>query len=344
MHRVLVGAAAAALLLAGSPVRASAGEALPGYRFFPSRASLYAPARRLATELGAAAEVRGGSLYVGEEKISQKKQETLPDGTVLVELRAFPGVTVAWDQEKRSAEVRLGDHTAQVEDRTSVTDGVTFASDRDGRLYAPLTEISVALDLPLVSKDGAGTLGGKTVSDEGLRTIFTGTTVLSIKRLEEWSATVTPQTGGILAELGERKLLVRKAQQRVAVSIRRQRLRAWEGRRLIMETKVSTGKPGHDTPQGLFTAGPLKAKMVISHKYNDAEMPWAVQVRGDVMIHGSPSVPPHAASHGCIRMPLTGANPALWFYRWIHLGAPIQIASGWPREWPVDSPDAPEGE
>jgi lipoprotein-anchoring transpeptidase ErfK/SrfK len=344
MHRVLIGAAGSALLLAGSAARVSAGEALPGYRFFPARASLYAPARRLAAELGAQAEVRGGSLYVGGEKVPQKSQEPLPDGTVLVELRAFPGVTVAWDREKRSAEVRLADHTATIEDRTSVTDGVSFASDRDGRLYAPLTEIGAALDLPLVWKAGAGTLAGKPISEEGLRTIFTGTTVLSIQRLQEWNATVTPQPGTIQAEIGDRKLLVRKAQQRVAVSIRRQRLRAWEGHRLIMETKVSTGKPGHETPQGLFAAGPLKAKMVISHKYNDAEMPWAVQVRGDVMIHGSPSVPPHAASHGCIRMPLTGANPAHWFYGWIHLGAPIQIATGWPTEWPVDSPDQPSGE
>src|SRR5262249_17421555 len=68
-----------------------------------------------------------------------------------------------------------------------------------------------------------------------------------------------------------------------------------------------------------------------SHKYNDAEMPWSVQVRGSVMIHGSHSVPRRAASHGCIRVPLTGQNPARWIYDWIDLGTPIVIADRWPK-------------
>ena len=59
-------------------------------------------------------------------------------------------------------------------------------------------------------------------------------------------------------------------------------------------------------------------------------MPWSVQVRGDVVIHGFPSVPPHAASHGCVRVPLTGANPAHWFYTWVETGTPIEIGDAWP--------------
>ena len=108
-----------------------------------------------------------------------------------------------------------------------------------------------------------------------------------------------------------------------------QELRAWQGDRLVLETRVSSGRPGHDTPTGSFTAGPLKRPMLISKKYNDAEMPWSVQVRGDVVIHGYPSVPPRAASHGCVRLPLTGANPAHWFYTWVETGTPIEIADDW---------------
>jgi lipoprotein-anchoring transpeptidase ErfK/SrfK len=62
-----------------------------------------------------------------------------------------------------------------------------------------------------------------------------------------------------------------------------------------------------------------------SSLYDDAPMPWSVQVDGNVFIHGFTSVPRRPASHGCIRMPMTGGNPARWFYQWIDRGVPIVI-------------------
>jgi hypothetical protein len=254
-----------------------AQEALPGYRFFPTRSTLYAPARRLTAELGLQAEIKGGSLYVGDEKIPQSAQESLPDGTSLVQLRALPGATVVWNQERAAAEVHLNDKTAYVDDRNCVTDAVTFASRPSARIYAPLSEIAAALKQPLAGRRGSPTLGDQPVSDEGLRTLLDGTRLLDVERLKDWKAGVTTEDGSAQVEFETRHLWVRKAQQRVAISIRHQRMRAWQGRRLILDTKVSTGRAGHATPPGLYTAGPLKSPLVISHKYNDAKMPWAVQ-------------------------------------------------------------------
>jgi len=55
-----------------------------------------------------------------------------------------------------------------------------------------------------------------------------------------------------------------------------------------------------------------------------------VQVHENIFIHGFRKVPRHPSSHGCIRLPLTGANPAKWFYNWIDLGTPISIKGHWP--------------
>ena len=107
-------------------------------------------------------------------------------------------------------------------------------------------------------------------------------------------------------------------------------MRAWEGDRLVLDTRISSGRKGKETPKGTFRAGPFKTPLNISRKYGNARMPWTVQVYRDVCIHGFESVPPHAASHGCIRVPLTGRNPARWFYDWVTVGTPVIIADEWP--------------
>jgi lipoprotein-anchoring transpeptidase ErfK/SrfK len=58
-------------------------------------------------------------------------------------------------------------------------------------------------------------------------------------------------------------------------------------------------------------------------------MPWSVQVNGNYFIHGFTSVPDRPASHGCIRLPLTGDNPAKRFFDWVAPGTPIEITGDW---------------
>lgn len=112
--------------------------------------------------------------------------------------------------------------------------------------------------------------------------------------------------------------------KRVEINLTSQTLRAYEGNRLVMKTRISSGRNGA-TPTGSFRAG-WKHADHYSSLYNNAPMPWSVQVSGNIFVHGFTSVPNYPASHGCIRVPITGTNPAKRFFNWVDSGTPIRIA------------------
>ena len=116
--------------------------------------------------------------------------------------------------------------------------------------------------------------------------------------------------------------------KRVEIDKTHQMLRAYEGDRLVLETRVCTGKWDKSTPNGQFTAGE-KQRMHYSKLFQNAPMPYSVEVTGNVFIHGFTSVPLHPASHGCIRVPLDGDNPAKRFFEWVETGTPILITGRW---------------
>ena len=118
------------------------------------------------------------------------------------------------------------------------------------------------------------------------------------------------------------------AEKRVVIDKTKQTLFAYEGERLVLQSRVSTGRAGRRTPSGNFTAG-IKLRMHYSRLYNNAPMPWSVQVNGNFFIHGFTSVPDHPASHGCIRLPLDADNPAKRFFDWVEPGIPIVIEGEW---------------
>src|SRR5262245_37501845 len=212
--------------------------------------------------------------------------------------------------------------------------GVTFASQR-GTVYLSLREVGTLLGWRFRwdRRTRTAYLNGSKIPRRQTRLLFDGTTLISLAALKEQGFQVTwdEEKEFATVENGGQIVRIRKAPKRVVVNRTTQQLHAWQGRRLVLATRVSTGKRGMETPRGWFTAGPVKAPLLISRKYGDAKMPWSVQVHGNVLIHGFPSVPPRAASHGCIRMPLSGQNPARWFYDWIDLGTPISIADRWPK-------------
>jgi hypothetical protein len=86
------------------------------------------------------------------------------------------------------------------------------------------------------------------------------------------------------------------------ISLRDQRGYLYRDGRRIAVTTVSTGKPGHDTPTGVF---PImgKEKMHHSNKYDNAPMPWMQRLtRWGHALHAG-NVRPTPASHGCVRLP-----------------------------------------
>jgi hypothetical protein len=103
-------------------------------------------------------------------------------------------------------------------------------------------------------------------------------------------------------------------------------LRAYAGDKLVLESPVSTGKEGHATPNGTFAAGE-KFPMHHSDLYDNAPMPYSVQIGGGYFIHGFSSVPAHPASHGCIRLPMEQAKR---FFDWVEPGTPVIVTGKWP--------------
>jgi lipoprotein-anchoring transpeptidase ErfK/SrfK len=136
---------------------------------------------------------------------------------------------------------------------------------------------------------------------------------------------------------------------------------------VLAEMDVSTGLPGHETPQGNFRITekmPLKRsnlygqyvtkdtrEVVVAraweHKgprpegtvYQGIAMPWWMRLTGDgVGIHVGGFQRGQTTSHGCIRCPEEGQT---FFYEKCRLGTPVKIHSG-PHPAPslLDTPAA----
>ena len=98
-----------------------------------------------------------------------------------------------------------------------------------------------------------------------------------------------------------------REERRIEIRLSEQRARVYDSMgNEIFNTKVSTGKKGHDTPTGEY---------VITNKYRDwnstlyhASMPFFQRLScGDFGLHQG-NVPDYPASHGCIRVPAGNAQ------------------------------------
>jgi L,D-transpeptidase catalytic domain len=91
------------------------------------------------------------------------------------------------------------------------------------------------------------------------------------------------------------------------------------------EWAVSTGRPGHRTPTGVYHPQRMYV-MTHSNKYDDAPMPHAIFFTGGYAIHGTNAVARlgGVASHGCVR--LAPGNAATLFDMVKHEGATIIIS------------------
>lgn len=106
------------------------------------------------------------------------------------------------------------------------------------------------------------------------------------------------------------------------VNLKTQRALLYRNGVPIAATTISTGRPGHDTPTGIFT---ILQKQVVHHssKYDNAPMPFMERLTwSGVALHAG-SLPGYPASHGCIRMP---AGFAKLLYGLTSLGMTVVIA------------------
>ena len=218
-------------------------------------------------------------------------------------------------------------------------DGISFAEDPH-MLFVPVEEIASALRWEMQLDQERISLNGHVLDAARLRKLTNGTLLVPLDELQRAGAMITWSDDGMQAVVASdhTKIAISFAEKRVEVDLANQRLRAYQGARLVLDSTISSGREGKKTPSGEFKAGPVKSRMHRSRLYHNAPMPWSVQVHENIFIHGFRKVPRHPSSHGCIRLPLTGANPAKWFYNWIDLGTPVSIKGHWPLATTTPAP------
>lgn len=110
---------------------------------------------------------------------------------------------------------------------------------------------------------------------------------------------------------------------RLVVSLSDQLAFLYRGDTLVAVSTISSGKPGNDTPTGVF---PIleKKKFHRSIKYENAPMPFMQRIdRYGIALHGG-HLPGHPASHGCVRLP---GEFAAKLFRVTEVGTPVLIGA-----------------
>ena len=102
-----------------------------------------------------------------------------------------------------------------------------------------------------------------------------------------WAATVAP-SGPIL----------------IYVDLSRQRATVYRNGVRIAVSTISSGKPGHETPTGVFTILQKDASHH-SKKYNNAPMPYQQRLTWDGVALHAGGLPGYPESHGCVHLPYT---------------------------------------
>ncbi|HEX7804070.1 MAG TPA: L,D-transpeptidase [Pseudoxanthomonas sp.] len=88
----------------------------------------------------------------------------------------------------------------------------------------------------------------------------------------------------------------------VVASLDEQHLYAYRNGVLVAISTISTGRPGHETPTGVFTILE-KDKNHHSKKYNNAPMPYEERLTWDGIALHAGGLPGYPESHGCLHLP-----------------------------------------
>jgi lipoprotein-anchoring transpeptidase ErfK/SrfK len=108
----------------------------------------------------------------------------------------------------------------------------------------------------------------------------------------------------------------------IIVSIPEQRAYVYRNGVRIGASTVSTGKPGHETPTGVFSVLEKDQKHV-SSTYQGAAMPYMERLTWDGIALHAGKLPGYPASHGCVRLPLEFSRK---LYGVTHSGTHVVIA------------------
>ena len=110
---------------------------------------------------------------------------------------------------------------------------------------------------------------------------------------------------------------------RIVVSLSDQLAFLYRGSTLVAVSTISSGKPGKDTPTGVF---PIleKQRFHKSLKYENAPMPFMQRIdKYGIALHAG-HLPGTPASHGCVRLP---GEFAAKLFRVTEVGTPVSIGA-----------------
>lgn len=132
--------------------------------------------------------------------------------------------------------------------------------------------------------------------------------------------------------------------KRITISLAKERLRAWEGNKVVLETPVTTGDRLLPTPTGHFTiyARYSPYEMISPWPQGDfrwyppSRMNWAMEFANGYFIHDAPwrsvygrgsnsGTQPgtnYGGTHGCVNVPY---NAMKFLYSWAPNGTPVHI-------------------
>jgi len=135
------------------------------------------------------------------------------------------------------------------------------------------------------------------------------------------------RTGWIPADAAS----IRPSQRLIHIDRSARTLEVWNNRRLVLKTKVAVGRPGMETPLGLFyvtwkfvPTAPVLGRYAFETSAYSRLSDWPGG--GIVGIHGTPSpwLLGQAVSHGCVRV---SNRDIVRMRALVRLGTPIQIVA-----------------
>jgi len=115
----------------------------------------------------------------------------------------------------------------------------------------------------------------------------------------------------------------------IIVSLPQQRVHVYRNGVRIAVSTCSSGKPGHETPTGVFVILE-KDRNHKSSTYSDAPMPNMNRLTWSGIALHAGNLPGYPASHGCVRLPMAFSAD---LFSITHIGTPVIIAG------PADSPE-----
>ncbi len=118
------------------------------------------------------------------------------------------------------------------------------------------------------------------------------------------------------------------ADKKIIIDLKRQRAYLVIRNIVAIDTAISTGSRGRETPQGAFRISEKIRTGKVSNLYH-VYMPFWMRIGDTAMGMHIGDLPGYAASHGCVRLPQTVA-PVL--FKNVPSGVPVEILESWDEE------------